>query len=257
MRAVSTTLENKVAIVSGAASGIGSGIAELFVESGCCVVIADIDEAAGSELASRLGHLAHYLPLDVKDESSWTNVFDLAKKNWGDIDILVNNAGIGSAESIEDVSMDVWHEIIAINTTGVFLGCRTAIQSMKESGVGGSIINISSALGLKPLSSTPAYGASKAAVVNLTKSTALHCAESGYNIRCNAINPGFIRTPLLDKALDVARDPDGMLQGYRDLHPLGCIGDIQDVARAALFLAGNDAKFVTGISLPVDGGMTI
>ena len=257
MRAVSTTLENRVAVVSGAASGIGSGIAELFVESGCCVVIADIDQTAGSELASRLGHLAHYSYLDVKEEASWTALFDLVKKNWGDIDILVNNAGIGSAESIEDVSMDVWHEIIAINATGVFLGCRVAIQFMKESGVRGSIINISSALGLRPLSSTPAYGASKAAVVNLTKSTALHCAENGYSIRCNAINPGFIRTPLLDNALDVAEDPDGMLKGYSDLHPVGHIGDIQDVARAALFLAGDHSKFVTGISMPVDGGMTI
>ena len=95
------------------------------------------------------------------------------------------------------------------------------------------------------------------AVVNLTKSTALHCAENGYDIRCNAINPGFIRTPLLDNALDVAEDPAGMLKGYSDLHPVGYIGDIQDVASAALFLAGDNSKFVTGISMPVDGGMTI
>ncbi len=257
MKVASTTLENKVAIVSGGASGIGAGIAKLFVDSGCCVIIADIDETAGSDLASQLGDLAQYSYLDVKEESSWATLFDKAKQKWGDIDILVNNAGIGSAESIEDVSMDVWHEIIAINATGVFLGCRVAIRHMKESGVKGSIINISSALGLRPLSSTPAYGASKAAVVNLTKSTALHCAENGYDIRCNAINPGFIRTPLLDNALDVAEDPAGMLKGYSDLHPVGYIGDIQDVASAALFLAGDNSKFVTGISMPVDGGMTI
>ena len=249
-------LEGKLAIVSGAASGIGLGIAESFIDKGCRVVIADIDKKRGSEHAKNLGERAHYCQLDVTQESSWESLFEYVEARWGSIDALVNNAGIGSAESIEDVSIEVWHEIIAINATGVFLGCRRAIRSMKNAS-GGSIINISSALGLRPLSSTPAYGASKAAVVNLTKTTALHCAEQGYKIRCNSINPGFIRTPLLENALEVAEDPEGMLKGYSDLHPMGHIGSISDVASAAVFLASDDAKFITGIALPVDGGMTI
>ena len=245
MHSTEQSLAGKIAIVTGAASGIGAGIAGLFAVHGCRVVIADIDKVAGQITAQELSEKGLFCHLDVTSEESWRQLMARVNEHWGALDILVNNAGIGSAESIE-----------AVNTTGVFLGCRSAIQSMKHSG-GGSIINISSALGLRPLSSTPAYGASKAAVVNLTKSTALHCAEKGYQIRCNAINPGFIRTPLLENALAVAEDPDALLKGYSDLHPMGSIGSIDDVAQAALFLAADGSRFITGIAMPVDGGMTI
>ena len=256
MHSTEQSLAGKIAIVTGAASGIGAGIAGLFAVHGCRVVIADIDKVAGQTTAQELGENGLFCHLDVTSEESWRQLMARVNEHWGALDILVNNAGIGSAESIEDVEIALWQQILAVNTTGVFLGCRSAIQSMKHSG-GGSIINISSALGLRPLSSTPAYGASKAAVVNLTKSTALQCAEKGYQIRCNAINPGFIRTPLLENALAVAEDPDALLKGYSDLHPMGSIGSIEDVAQAALFLAADGSRFITGIAMPVDGGMTI
>tara|TARA_B100000795_G_C22740364_1_gene415061 strand:+ start:113 stop:958 length:846 start_codon:yes stop_codon:yes gene_type:complete len=250
------SLAGKMAIVTGAASGIGAGIARLLAAHGCRVVIADVDKVEGRRIAEEFDGNGYFCHLDVTSEDSWLALMSEVNRHWGAVDILVNNAGIGSAESIEEVSLDVWHQILAVNTTGVFLGCRCAIQSMKNSG-GGSIINISSALGLRPLSSTPAYGASKAAVVNLTKTTALQCAEKGYQIRCNAINPGFIMTPLLENAMAAAEDPDALLKGYSDLHPMGCVGSIDDVAQAALFLAGDESQFITGIALPVDGGMTI
>ncbi|MDE0840675.1 MAG: glucose 1-dehydrogenase [Porticoccaceae bacterium] len=256
MQDIQRAMAGKMAIVTGAASGIGAGIARLLAAHGCRVVVADVDHVGGRRTAEELGNKGYYCHLDVTSEDSWQALVSEVSGHWGAFDILVNNAGIGSAESIEEVSIDVWQQILAVNATGVFLGCRCAIQSMKETG-GGSIINISSALGLRPLSSTPAYGASKAAVVNLTKTTALQCAEKGYQIRCNAINPGFIMTPLLENAMAAAEDPDALLKGYSDLHPVGCVGTINDVAQAALFLAGDESQFITGIALPVDGGMTI
>lgn len=247
--------DTKTALITGAASGIGKGIAEQLHADGYAVVIADIQDDAGEALASELGERAIYQHLDVTREEQWDQVLSgLAKEQ--SLQLVVNNAGIGSMGSIEDTDLAMWESIFAVNSTGVYLGCKKAIRYLNRDR-DGAIVNIASALGKKALSGTCAYSATKAAVVSLTESTALHCAEQGYRIRCNAILPGFIETPLLLESIASDEDPEGLESYFTQLHPMGRIGRIEEVAKAVSYLASDASSFVTGIAMPVDGGMTL
>ncbi|MFK8021934.1 MAG: SDR family oxidoreductase [Pseudomonadales bacterium] len=244
-----------VAIVSGGASGIGEGITKLLVTSGYRVVIADIQQEAGDKLALELGEQAFYRKLNVSIEEDWKDTISWAEQELGPLSLLVNNAGTGMSADIEDATLDDWTRINDINSKGVFLGCKYAVGAMKSQG--GNIINIASALGKKAMASTCVYSATKAAVVSLTESTALHCAEQNYQIRCNAVLPGFIDTPLLRNSLELSDAPEEMLQGFVALHPVGRLGTIDEVAQAVLFISSDKCQFMTGASISVDGAMTL
>jgi 3(or 17)beta-hydroxysteroid dehydrogenase len=169
--------------------------------------------------------------------------------------VLVNNAGIGPMGDIESTTLELWRRVQAVNVEGVFLGCKHAVRVMKESG-GGAIVNLSSIAGIVSGPSMAAYSASKGAVRLLTKSVALHCARKGYNIRCNSVHPSYTDTPMVASIVAGHRDPDRFRSSLEGAAPLGRLGAPEDVADAILYLASDDARFVTGTELVVDGGLT-
>lgn len=249
-------LAGKTALITGGASGIGRAIAEIFVEQGARVVIADIDAALGQEAATALS--ATFETLDVRDEQAWIRVTTDIVDRHGRLDILVNNAGTGgSGGSIEDAGVDDWDRVMDINAKGVFLGCKYGVAAMKanEAPAGGSIVNMSSIAGLVGAPAIPVYSASKGAVRLLTKSVALHCAKKGYGIRCNSVHPSYTDTPMVDRMVDGHHTPERLRQAIEAAAPLGRIGAPADVAGAVLYLASDDSAFVTGTELTVDGGI--
>lgn len=255
-----TSLENKVALVSGGASGLGKSIAQRLFADGARVVITDIQPSVGLATAAECGFM--FLEQDVCDETRWKEVIEKIEERCGRLDILVNNAGIlGSMEAInpENTSLGEWKKIFAVNVEGVFLGCRAAIPAMRRAG-GGSIINMSSVAGILATPYATAYGASKAAVRQLTKSIAQHCVQQKLNIRCNSVHPGNIRTPLWDKFAEQTALARGVSteqifkEGKADI-PMGDFTLPEDVAAAVAFLASDDARHVTGTKLIVDGGI--
>ena len=243
-------LKDKVAIVTGGARGIGGATVKRFAAEGAKVVIADVLEEEGTALAGELkegGYEAVFMPLDVADEKQWEQVVKATEERYGRLDILVNNAGIGAYEPIADTSLETWERIMAVNSTGAFLGTRAAIWSMRANG-GGSIINISSIFGLVGSNMAGAYHASKGSVRLLTKAAAVAHAKDG--IRVNSVHPGFIDTPKT-----TVLDESGR-KAIVDLHPMGRLGTMEEVANACLFLASDESSFVTGSELVVDGGYT-
>lgn len=247
---------NKVAIVTGAAMGIGRASAELLASEGAAVAITDRAAAAGKELNDTLLHAgcrSIFLEHDVSREDHWERVIADVLKAFGRIDILVNNAGVGWFGDVEHTSLDDWHGLLRVNLDGVFLGIKHAIPSMRAAG-GGSIINISSIEGLVGDPRLAAYNASKGAVRLLTKSAALYCARE--RIRVNSIHPGYIMTPMVERALASSDDPAAMRQAIEALHPVGHMGQPVDVAYAVLYLASDESTFVTGSELVIDGGYT-
>jgi 3(or 17)beta-hydroxysteroid dehydrogenase len=248
-------VQDKVALITGGASGIGFATAELMVQEGAKVVIGDIDRAAAERAAARLGAAASFHLLDVTREDEWIAATDAIVRDHGRLDILVNNAGIALSQDFETTTLDDWRRLMAVNLDGVFLGCKHAVRVMKDRG-GGAIVNLSSVAGLIGDPRLAAYCASKGGVRLLTKSVALHCARRGYNIRCNSVHPSFVETPMLDDMLARARDPAKARAGYAAAAPLGRIAQPGDVARMILFLASDEAAFSTGAEFVVDGGLT-
>jgi 3(or 17)beta-hydroxysteroid dehydrogenase len=252
-------LAEKVALVTGGASGLGKAIAERLAAEGARVVISDVDSVAGTATAAIVDLI--FLQHDVCDEKRWTEVVAEIRQRFGRFDILVNNAGIlGPMNAISpvDTPLELWRRIFAINVEGVFLGCRTAIPAMAASG-GGSIVNISSIAGLRATPYATAYGASKAAVRQLTKSVAQHCAEKKLNIRCNSVHPGDVRTPLWDKGAEemakVRQVPvEEIIEEGRTDSPMGEFTRPEDIAAAVAFLASDESRHITGTKLIVDGG---
>jgi len=244
-------LDQKVALLSGGAGGMGTAQARLFSQEGAKVVIGDLDENAGTQLASEInqngGH-AIFVPLNVVEESSWREIVDASVQHFARLDILVNNAGILRTEGVVETSTETWDLVLGVNTKGTFLGIKHVIPTLRQNG-GGSIINLSSGAGLVGSTRSAAYHASKGAVRILTKSAAIQYAHE--NIRVNSIHPGPINTQMLKANLST---PEG---GYAPSDiPLGRRGQPEEIAYGALYLASDEAKYVTGSELVIDGGLT-
>jgi len=245
-------LEGKVALISGGARGMGAEEARIFAREGAKVVIGDISEDEGRAVEAQIaeaGGQALFVRLDVTQESDWTNAVDLAVSRFGKLDVLVNNAGISSRAFTDDTGIDAWDKIMEVNSKGVFLGTRAAIPKMLEAG-GGSIVNISSIMGLVgSAGGHPAYNASKGAVRIFSKAMAVRHGRD--NIRVNSVHPGFM-PPM---ASGIAYDQE-QRRGSLEQTPLGREGRIEEVANAVLFLASDEASYITGAELAVDGGFT-
>lgn len=249
-------VEGKVALITGVAapSGIGRAIAALLIEEGAVAVLTDTDVSRGTATAAELGARAAFLEHDVRSEQSWLRVVSAVKDRFGRLDILVNNAGVTGAETrhtVETITLDEWRRVQAVNVEGVVLGCQAAIGAMKDGG-GGAIVNISSMAALIGTPTLPAYGASKAAVRQITQTVAQYCATNRYNIRCNSVHPGIIDTELIAGAFS----PEQLAHLRRSV-PSGELGRPVDVAQAVLFLASDASQYVTGTRLVVDGGATM
>jgi NAD(P)-dependent dehydrogenase (short-subunit alcohol dehydrogenase family) len=245
-------LAGKVALISGGARGIGGATARLMAGEGAAVVIGDVLEVEGQELASQIaaarGRIT-FVRLDVTSQEDWENAVRVAVGNYGKLDVLVNNAGISRRTGVEETSEDSWDEVMDVNSKGVFLGTKAALPAMREVG-GGSIINISSIYGIVGSPVSAAYHASKGAVRIFTKSVAVQYASEG--IRVNSVHPGFVDSPMTAQhhaAPEVRQDRTGRT-------PLGRLGVPEDIASGILYLASDEASFVTGSELVIDGGMT-
>ncbi|MDG1905051.1 MAG: glucose 1-dehydrogenase [Arenicella sp.] len=255
-----TRVTGKIVLITGASRGIGRATAEVFCEQGAKVILTDINDELGQKTTTGIGSGAEYKHLDVSKIEDWETVSGHILKEYGRLDVLVNNAGItGFLETSgphdpENLDIDSWHKVHQVNLDGVAYGCKAAIKLMKSTG-GGSIINISSRSGLVGIPGAAAYASSKAAVRNHTKTVALYCAEQGYGIRCNSIHPGAILTPMWDAMLGEGDARDAALEQVAKDIPLGTMGEPNDVAYAALYLASDESKYVTGIELNVDGGI--
>jgi NAD(P)-dependent dehydrogenase (short-subunit alcohol dehydrogenase family) len=245
-------LEGKVALVTGAASGIGRVTAERLAEEGAVVVVTDVQDEAGEQAAAAIragGGDALFLHLDVTDEAGWQAVVERVLSERDRLDLLVNNAGLGDLAPIEETSLADWERTVAIDQTGVFLGMKTCAEALKASG-NGSVINISSIFGTSGgFGTSPAYHAAKGAVRTLTKNVALRWATEG--VRVNSVHPGFIRTPILDQAKGTE-----IWDAMTASTPMGRLGEPEEIAAAVAYLASDDASFVTGSELYVDGGYT-
>lgn len=239
-------LNGKVAIVTGASSGIGKAIAERYSWEGAEVVVADVNQEDGEALADEIN--AKFMKCDVSDKQNVQEVIDRTVEEFGKLDILVNNAGIGSTDSIEDMDLETYEQIRAIDLDGVVYGCKYATPYLKDTE--GTIINIASIYGLVGDVGATAYNAAKGGVVNLTRSVADDLAQ--HNVRVNSICPGFVDTPMTEEALEQEEFQEHVLGET----PLGRVAEPEEIASAALFLASDEASYITGVNLPVDGGWT-
>ena len=251
-------VDQKIAIVTGGGNGIGRAIAERLAAEGAIVTVTDQNPAAGKAVADAVNTI-QFLEHDVRIEADWAKVMDNVLQKHGRLDILINNAGILATESSQDVestSLNQWQAVNAVNSEGVFLGCQHGIEAMKATG--GSIVNLSSIAALMATPHLFAYGASKAAVRQLTKTVAVHCGRKGYRIRCNSVHPGVIETSMGDQVMALGGGNVKEKWAARIAAiPLGEAGTVDDVASCVLFLASDEARHVTGAALVVDGGMTI
>jgi len=246
-------LDGKVALISGAARGQGAEEARLFAREGAGVVLGDVrpeGEAVAREIAAGGGR-ALFRRLDVTSEEDWAGAVAAAEAAFGHLDILVNNAGILGRPGILETSLELWNRVVAVNQTGPFLGMRAAIPALRRAG-GGSIVNISSALATVGYGESASYTAAKGALTALTRTVAVELAPEG--IRVNVVHPGVIDTPMVDDG--VGRSPES-LRAQAAVAPLGRIGTAGEMAAAVLYLASDEASFVTGATLAVDGGLTV
>ena len=249
-------VEGKVALVTGGAVGIGAATARLLAREGANVAITDVKTDEGEALARQLGDDALFVRHDVSSEQDWRHAIDATLARFGRLDVLVNNAGVGVAANVEVETLENWRWLMSINLDGVFLGTKLAIESMKRSASAGSIINLSSIEGIVADANLAAYNASKGGVTLFTKSAALHCAKTGTRIRVNSVHPGYIWTPMVQNHLNRQPDPEAAKAYVESLHPVGHLGEPDDIAYAILYLASDESKFVTGAELVVDGGYT-
>ena len=247
-------LKDKVALVTGAALGLGRSMALLMAQEGAKVVATDMRDADGAKVVAEIkkaGGNACFFHHDVSDEEQWVKAVDGAVTTFGKLDIVVNNAGIAKEGNAEEETFANWRKIISVNLDGVFLGVKHGIRGIKQGGHGGSIINLSSIEGLVGNPVLAAYNASKGGVRLLTKSAALHCAKSGSKIRVNSVHPGFIMTPMVQ---------NGMSEAERNalvaLHPIGHLGAPDDIGWGVVYLASDESSFITGTELVIDGGYT-
>jgi len=259
-------LDGKVEFLSGAARGIGGATAKLMASVGAKVAIGDVLDERGRETARSLGDNALYHHLDVTLEDDWNAVVAATVAKFGGVDILVNNAGMFLGKGIEEASLDEWHRLSSINLTGVFLGTKLTLPALREraqhSEQGSAIINLATVAGLVGSQLDPLYSMTKGGVTLFTKSAALEFARRGYRIRVNSIHPGVIQTDMGEQTF-VARarspgtnDTEAARRTALSTHPIGRLGVPNDIAKGIVFLASDDAGFMTGAGLVVDGGLT-
>jgi NAD(P)-dependent dehydrogenase (short-subunit alcohol dehydrogenase family) len=262
-------LDGKVALLSGAARGIGAETARLMVEAGAAVAIGDVLDERGRDTVRGLeqaGGKALYRHLDVTRESDWAAAIDAVVGRFGGLDILVNNAGVFVPKAIEEATLADWQLLCDVNLTGVFLGTKAALPALRERGAasaqGSAIVNLSSIVGVVGSALAPLYSMTKGGVTMFTKSTALECGRKGYRIRVNSIHPGVIDNEMGAETLAArmrilgAGDLETARRQASAAHPIGRLGTVSDVARGIVFLASDDAGFMTGSALVVDGGWT-
>ncbi len=246
-------LEGKVAIVTGGASGMGAAMVRRFCAEGARVLATDIQADLGAKIAGDAG--AAFLRQDVSEEAGWREVMAFTEDRFGRLDILVNNAGIVSGKSIAEVDLATWNRIIGVNLTSVMLGCQGGVELMRRNpgGSSGSIINIASTAAYAALPDDVGYCASKSGVRLLSKSVAVWCARERLNIRCNSLHPGPIHTAILDAVAQAQPDPEAAIAQFAAMSPLGRLGTGDEIAAMAVFLASDEASYVTGGEYSVDG----
>ncbi|MBL88534.1 MAG: 3-beta hydroxysteroid dehydrogenase [Gammaproteobacteria bacterium] len=245
-------LKDKVALITGAAQGLGKEMAKSMMEEGAKVYISDINQDMLDETVSELS--CSGIKLDVTKSEDWEKAVTQIKEQSGSLNILVNNAGIGNGGDIESTDIETWKLVHNVNLDSVFLGCKLALPLMRDSG-NGSIINISSMSGIVASHNTSAYNSSKAAVRHLSKSIALHCAKSTNLVRCNSIHPVFTRTAMVQSMIDAAPDRN-IEQKLIQQIPIRKLAEPIDIANAAIFLASDESSFITGTELLIDGGLS-
>ncbi|GAA4042535.1 SDR family NAD(P)-dependent oxidoreductase [Parerythrobacter jejuensis] len=251
-------MDGKVALVTGGAEGIGATVGRKMVEEGGSVMLCDIQIDKAQALADELGDRAQAFQLDVRDLDQWNAAVKATVDSFGKITTLCNIAGISEPGNVVDVDLDSWQRTIDINLVGPFYGCRAALPAMEATGEPCSIVNIGSMIAIRPAAFVAAYSASKAGLVGLTRSVALDCAERGVPVRANMVHPGAIRTPMYDRYKYSGMDtPENIETNFAATHPMNRIGEPDEVAKAVLFLASDDASFTTGVDFTVDGGGSI
>ncbi len=246
-------LAGKVALITGGASGFGRATAELFLREGAGVIITDRNAAAGQAAEAELG--CRFVEQDVTDEVSWPLLIDGIAAVEGRLDVLVNNAGIGVFRSVTEMSLKEWRRVQAVNSDAVFLGCKYAIPLMERGG-GGSIVNVASIAGKVGVPLMAAYCASKGAVTLFTKALAMECAAARNNIRVNSVHPGYVETAMVQGHIAAGGEPERTRKHLERLHPIGRMGQAEEIARGILYLAGDESSFMTGAELVLDGGLT-
>jgi len=245
-------LKDKVALITGAAQGLGKEMAKSMMAEGAVVFISDINQEQLDKTVTELS--CSGIKLDVTKSEDWKKAVSHIQEKSGSLNILVNNAGIGNGGDIESTDMDTWKLVHNVNLDSVFLGCKYALPLMRESG-NGSIINISSMSGIVASHNTSAYNSSKAAVRHLSKSIALHCAKSTNLVRCNSIHPVFTRTAMVQSMIDAAPERN-IEQKLIQQIPIRKLAEPIDIANAAIFLASDESSFITGTELLIDGGLS-
>lgn len=243
--------EGKIAIVTGGSSGVGEKVSRRLVAEGASVVIADINEAAAQKLAEELGSAASALQLNVAEEADWNKLVGRMER----LDLMAHCAGITGFGSAEDFSVAQWHLTMNVNALGTALANQAAIELMKQSG--GAIVNVGSTNAVRARPAMLPYSASKAAVSSITACVALHCAANDYAIRCNAVLPGAIDTPLIGNLADALGGRDVLIAKAAATHAMKRMAQPEEIAAAILYLLSDDASFVTGACMPVDGGMLV
>ncbi len=246
-------LKGKIAIVTGAASGVGRADALLFAAEGARVVLTDLNEEAGREVAAQIGDTALFVRHDIASEAGWSDVFGAAQKHFGTPDVLVNNAAVLLLGSIEDAPLEQWQKVMRINAEGYFLGCQAAVRAMKDTG--GAIVNMSSVAALGGLGAFCAYSASKGAVTAMTRAIAAYCKTQGYKIRANTVHPDGILTPMTAQFFGGAEDARGALTQSIDPQARMCLPE--DIAQLVLFLASDEARFINGSEYRIDNAQMI
>ena len=249
-------LENKIALITGGSKGLGEANARLFMREGATVIITDIDEKNGENLAKELGPSVQFYKQDVRDEDGWKSLIAKIVKTHGKLDILVNNAGVVEAGTIESQTTEDYRFVMAVSADGTFFGSKYAIAAMKETG-GGSIINMASIASIQGAPNVLAYSAAKGAVESMTRTIAAHCAVNKYGIRCNSVHPSAILTPMVQgirQKISKAKIPNAeeskVIEGNK-------IGDPIDIANTVLFLASDESRFINGAQIRVDNAITV
>ena len=251
-------VQDKVAIITGAASGLGFAAARKLLEEGAKVILTDVNREVLDSMPERLSEFSETqfqsIFHDVTQEESWIDLINKTENDHGKINILVNSAGISLGADVVSTDFDIWKKVHQVNLDSVFLGCKYAVPVMGKYGHG-SIINISSISGIVAGWNTAAYNSSKAGVRHLSKSVALFCAKKGFEVRCNSVHPAFVNTPILDPIKQAFGADEAVAKLARQI-PMNKIGDTDDVSYAILYLASDESKFMTGAEIVLDGGLS-